>query len=88
MTAARTRQRPAAKKPVPAADEPTLASFDRDIDAVMRRYRQREASFEEIVEQRDSVIRAAMAAGVPRAHLAERTGLSVPRLDQIRAGRR
>ena len=37
---------------------------------------------------RDAAVRAAMADGMPRATIAEATGISLPRLYQIRDGRR
>lgn len=64
------------------------SAIERDLKAAMRRFRDREAQFEEATVQRDRLIRDAMAAGVTRPRIAEITGLSVPRLEQIRKGTR
>jgi len=87
MPAARARK-PKAKPAETVLDDQTRAKLKRDAQAVMRRYRQRKSAFDEVESERDRVIRSLMAAGILRAEIAELFELSLPRIDQIRTGRR
>jgi hypothetical protein len=65
-----------------------MVAPERDLIAAVRRSKAREAAFIEAVAERDRLIRAALAAKVPYARLVEITGLSRPRIIQIRRGAR
>lgn len=73
-----------AKPPPP----PDRSKLERDIRAAVRRHAQRQAAADEAAGARDRVIRDAQAAGFTPAQLAEITGLSKQRLDQIRREKR
>ncbi len=66
-----------------------MADIERDLISIVRRHSARERAVEESGAKRDRVIVDAAAAGLlTRRRLAEITGLSVQRIDQIiRAGR-
>jgi hypothetical protein len=61
---------------------------ERELIAAARRLKSREAAFTEAVAERDRLIRAALIAKVPYARIMEITGLSRPRISQIRRGAR
>lgn len=66
----------------------TEASIERDLAAVTRKHRERTEDLAEATAQRDRVIRDALAAKLPRPRIAELTGLSTQRIDQIHKGTR
>lgn len=66
----------------------TEASIERDVKAVTGRWRASEAREEADRAERDRVYRDALDAGMARPRLAELSGLSTQRIDQIRKGTR
>jgi hypothetical protein len=71
-----------------ATREPSTAAIERDLRTAARRSKIARERADKADEQRDRVIRDALALKVPRARIAELTDLSVPRVDQIRASKR
>ena len=80
---ARTRSRAVSEPPSPEV----VARFERDLRTVMRRFGQRQQAADAAAAERDRVIRDAHAAGLGPTHIAEVTGLSNKRIEQISAGR-
>jgi hypothetical protein len=73
-------------KPPPAA---RVGAFtERDLITATRRFKAREAAFQEAVAERDRLIRAALGAKVPYSRIMGITGLSRPRISQVRRGAR
>jgi hypothetical protein len=56
--------------------------------ALAKRIRSTTAQLEKLTAERDAAIREALAAGTPVTELAAIFGLSIPRVYQIRDGRR
>jgi hypothetical protein len=71
-----------------AATRPSEADIVRDLAAVSRRKARTKAQDDAAAEERDRVIRDAIAAKIPRARIVQLTGLSPQRVDQIRRGAR
>lgn len=65
-----------------------MATTERTLQAVMRRYETRARALEQATTERDEVIRDLIAAKTPRARIVEITGLSPQRIDQIRRSAR
>ncbi|WP_102157719.1 hypothetical protein [Zhihengliuella halotolerans] len=59
-----------------------------DVAELAARVAAQQASLDEAKAELDDAIRAALAAGVPVTELAEKSGLSRPRIYQIRDRRR
>ncbi len=74
-----------------AVDEPpspdVVARYERDLRTVMRRSRARHEVAAAADVERDRVIRDAHAAGLGPTHIAEVTGLSNKRIEQISSSR-
>lgn len=67
---------------------PTIEALERDIATAVSRSRAAHAKADEADQERDRVIRDAHFAGITPTRLAELTGLSKQRIDQIRRGAR
>lgn len=70
------------------APAPTIAALERDVSTAVRRSRAAHARADEADAERDRVIRDAHGAGITPTRLAELTGLSTKRIDQIRRSAR
>lgn len=84
---ARLSKAPPEDAPAPRR-APSGSNLERDVITAMRRYNTRARALEDAATERDRVIRDALEGGVARARLVELTGLSAPRIDQIRRGAR
>lgn len=65
-----------------------VTDIERELTAITRRHHARRRALEEIESERGEAIRNAIAAKIPRKRIAELTGLSLQRIDQIRRGSR
>lgn len=81
MSATRSRRRSRVVDEPPSPD--VVARFERDLKTVMRRAKARHDAADEADVERDRVIRDAHAAGLGPTHIAEVTGLSNKRIEQI-----
>jgi hypothetical protein len=75
-------------RPIKRADDRVVGNLLRDLRAVTRRCDKADEVREAAYGERDRVIRDAHAAGLTPTELAEATGLTTKRIDQIRRGAR
>jgi hypothetical protein len=64
--------------------EPTAEQIERDLAAATRRHARSVTAAEEAALERDELVRAAIAAKVPRSRIISVTGLSPARVEQIK----
>lgn len=89
MAATRKINYPAGRaKPVKAAAPADQAKIKRALSVVVREYDAAAVKYYKATAVRDKAIRDAHAAGLPTKQIAELTGLTDKRIDQIRRGTR